>query len=243
MLSSTMEVSHCWQRWIGHRALYIHQVYIVWLVYRLLYQYGATHIPLHTAAYYRYIRFYEWIWNVCSRPYFWCLRLQRRGALSSVYVGAVSQPGEHWRKRPSFGSIWIESHWVEVFVDPWVAVVEKVRKVTTKSGMAWGIYCKLQVTRKSMMVNFHMLLKIYPAAYCCAFWVIPMVPQFAVSRSDDVYFYVCRDRLNWTTADISCFIYITRKFFDGKVVWWWFSQYMAGILHETHDNYQVITYD
>jgi len=37
-------------------------------------------------------------------------------------------------KRPLFGSIRIESHWAEVFVEPRLAVVEKVRKMITKSG-------------------------------------------------------------------------------------------------------------
>ena len=37
-----------------------------------------------------------------------------------------------------------------------------------------------------MTVNLHILLKINPAAYHCKLQVIPMVPRFAVSQSDDV---------------------------------------------------------
>jgi len=42
-----------------------------------------------------------------------------------------------------------------------------------------------------MTVNLHVLLKIHPAAYRCKLEVIPTVPQFAVSRSDDVCLFVC----------------------------------------------------
>jgi len=41
-----------------------------------------------------------------------------------------------------------------------------------------------------MTVNLHVLPKVYPAAYRCKFQVVPMVPQFAVSRSDDVCLFV-----------------------------------------------------
>jgi len=67
-------------------------------------------------------------------PYFRWLQLQRRGGLTGVCVAAVSQPGVHWTKRPVFGSIRIESHRAEVFVEPSLALVEKVRKMITKSG-------------------------------------------------------------------------------------------------------------
>jgi hypothetical protein len=70
-----------------------------------------------------------------------------------------------------------------------------------------------------MTVNLHILLKIDPAAYCCKLHVIPTVPHFAVSRSEDVCMFDCRVALMRTIADITCLIEINRKFFDGKVVW------------------------
>jgi hypothetical protein len=124
-------------------------------------------------------------------PYFWWLQLQRRGGLTGVCVAAVSQPGEQWMKRPPFSSIRIESHRNEVFVEPWIAVVEKVRKMITKSGKSWGIYSKLQVTREWMTVNLHIVHKIHPAAYRYKLVVIPTVPQLAVIRSDHVWLFVC----------------------------------------------------
>jgi hypothetical protein len=71
---------------------------------------------------------------VSPGPYFRWLQLQRRGVLTGVYVAAVSQPGAHWMKPPSFGLIRIESHRAEVFVEPRLAIVEKVRKIITNSG-------------------------------------------------------------------------------------------------------------
>ena len=72
--------------------------------------------------------------NVCSGSYSLWLQLQRRGGLPGVCVGAVSQPGAHWMKCPSFGSIRIQSHQAEVCVELSLAVVEKVRKMITKCG-------------------------------------------------------------------------------------------------------------
>jgi len=42
-----------------------------------------------------------------------------------------------------------------------------------------------------MTVNLHILFKIHPAVYHWKLEVIPMVPRFAVSRSDDVCLFVC----------------------------------------------------
>jgi len=46
-----------------------------------------------------------------------------------------------------------------------------------------------------MTVNLHVLLMVYPAAYRCELQVIPAVLLFAVSPSDDVCLFVCRDTL------------------------------------------------
>jgi hypothetical protein len=42
-----------------------------------------------------------------------------------------------------------------------------------------------------MTVNFHVLLNIHPAADRYKLEVIPTVTRFAVSRSDDVWLFVC----------------------------------------------------
>jgi len=42
-----------------------------------------------------------------------------------------------------------------------------------------------------MTVNLHILLKVYPAAYRCELQVIPTVPRFALSQSEDVCLFVC----------------------------------------------------
>jgi hypothetical protein len=180
--------------------------------------------------------------NVRLGPYFWWQQLPRRSGLTGMCVAAVSRPGAHWMKCPSFGLDRIESHQAEVFVEPWLAVVEKVRKMITKSGKSWGIYSKLQVTKEWMTVNLHVQLKFYLAAYSCKLQGIPMVQQFAVSWSDVVCLCVFRDTLKWATADISCLIHTKKKFFDGEDVWWCLSKHIAGILHESHANYRVMSY-
>jgi len=134
MPSLTMEVCHCGQRYIGRGALHVHQLYIIFLVDCLLYRYGATHIPLHAAAYYCCVLSYVLFSNVCPGHYCWWQQLQRCGGLTAVCIAALSQPGAHWLKHLSFGLIRIVSHRAEVFVERWLAVVEKVRKMITKGG-------------------------------------------------------------------------------------------------------------
>jgi hypothetical protein len=41
----------------------------------------------------------------------------------------------------------------------------------------------------------------------------------------------------WMTAQISWLQEINRKCFDGKEVWWWLSEELHGILHETDPKY------
>ena len=118
--------------------------------------------------------------------YFWWLQLQRRGGLTGVCVAAVSQPGAHSMKCPWSGSIRIQSPQAEVFVEPWLAVVETVRKVIPKNGKSWGIYGKLQVTMEWMTVDLYVLLMIYPTADSYRLKWIQTDPQFTVSLSDVV---------------------------------------------------------
>jgi hypothetical protein len=74
--------------------------------------------------------------------------LQHCGGLTGVCVAAVSQPGAHWMKSVSFSRILNESHRAEVFVEPCLARVAKVRQMITNSGKSGEIYTKLQVTRE-----------------------------------------------------------------------------------------------
>ena len=130
-----------------------------------------------------YVQYSVLFCNVSPASYLRWLQLQRHGGLTGVCVTAVSQPRAHSIKRPSLDSLQIHSHCKEVFVEPWLAVVEKVRKMIMKSGKSWGIYSKLLVTMERMTVNLQVLLKIYPAAYSCKLQVIPTVLRFPVSRS------------------------------------------------------------
>ena len=242
MRTLTMEVCHCGRRNIGHGAPYLLQLSNILLVELILGWYGATHIRSHATAYCCWVQFYVLFINVRPGPWFRWLQLLRRGGLTGVSIVVVSAPGAHSMKRHSLGSNWNQSHRTEMFGEPWLAVVEKVWKMITKSGMSWGIYCMLPVTMEWMTVNLHVLLKFYPAAYSPKLQVSPMVPQFAVSWSDVVCSFVCLDRLKWVTTDISCLIDIKMKFFDGKDVWWCLCQHIATILHEPNASYQVMRY-
>jgi hypothetical protein len=239
---STMEVCHCGPGSLGHGNMYVPQPYILLSVDHLLHRSGATHVQLHAGSYYYWVWFNIRFWNVRPGPNFGWLQLQRRGGLTGVCIAAVSQLGSHSMKRLSFGLIQNESHLTEGFVKQWVLVVENVRKMITKSGKSWEIRTTLQVTMEWMTVNLHILLKSYPAAYSCKWQVSSMVPWFAVSLPDIVCLFGCRDTLKWMTADISCLVAIKRKLCDGKVVWWYLSEHIAGNLHETHTYHQVMMY-
>jgi len=71
------------------------------------------------------------VWNKHRWSHLWWLRLQHRGGLTGVSVATFSHQVAHWLMRLSFGSIWIQSQLVEVFLEPWLAVVER-----------WGRWCQ-----------------------------------------------------------------------------------------------------
>jgi hypothetical protein len=96
----------------------VHQLYIILLVDHLLYRYEATHIQLHAAPCDCCVRDNIHCLNADQGPYFRWQEMQCRGGLTGVCVAAVSQPGAHWIKRPSFGSIEMESHLADMFVEP-----------------------------------------------------------------------------------------------------------------------------
>jgi len=115
-----------------------------------------------------------------------------------------------------------------------------VRKMITKrSGKCWRLYSELQVKMEWVTANLHVQFELNPAAYSCRGFQRSRNFSQSVRRCLLVY----RDKLRWTTADISCLIDIKRSFFDGKEVWWCLSQDIATILHESHANYQVIRYN
>jgi hypothetical protein len=105
---STMEDCHCGQRSIGHRALYVHQLYRILSVDHLLYWSGSTHVQLHAASYFAEsgcIYFFEWgsraIFSVAaidaSRCTNWCLRCSSVSARGAVYEELV---------------VWLNSDWI-----------------------------------------------------------------------------------------------------------------------------------
>jgi hypothetical protein len=99
-----------------------------------LHRYGATYNWSHAASCCCMVWFVLLRLNVhLAWCYLW-LQLQHRCGLPCVCVAAVSQQCAYLMKHPSFSRILIQSHGADVFVEPWIVVVEKVRKMTIKIG-------------------------------------------------------------------------------------------------------------
>ena len=88
-------------------------------------RYGATHIWSHAASHTCCFWFYEQFLNVWLGSYFQWLQLQCRGGLTGVCAVATSHQVAHLLKRQSSSSIRIQNHLVDVFLQPWLAVVER----------------------------------------------------------------------------------------------------------------------
>ena len=239
-----MEVSYYRQRWIGHIALYVPQLCVILLVDDCLHRYGLTHVRSHPASYSCCFRFHVIFSNVRPWSHFRWLQLQLRAELTGVCVAAVSHWVAHCSKRLLFSSIRPQSHLVEVFLEPWLAVVEWWGRwswkevgspedyiVSYKSKWnEWQPTC----TFKSVWIR----LRIAAMRTAAGYSISPVI----CIQSVWCCLIVCKDISWWTTADISLLIDITRTFFDGKDFWWCLSQVIAGILHESHAHNQVIIY-
>ena len=114
-----------------------------------------------------------------------------------------------------------------------------VRKMITKgSGTCWRLYGELQVKKGWVTAHLHIQFKLNRAPYSGR----GLQRWRDISQSVRHCVLVYRDTWRWTTADISCLTDIKRSFFDGKNIWWCFSQDIAGIFPESLANYQVIMY-
>jgi len=244
MPSSTMEVSHYGQRWIGHVDLYVPQLCIILLVDRRLHRDGSTRIWLHAASHSCWFRFDVLFSNVRPGSYFQWLQLQRRRELTGVCIAAVFYRVAHCLRCLSFGSIWLQSHLVEVFLEPWHAVVEWWRRWSRKEVGSPEDYT----------VSYNTKWNEWQATWTFkSSWIWLRISELHIaaghsngpaicSKSVRCCLSVCRDRTWWTTADISFLMYIQGTFFDGKDVRWCLSQDIAVIWHESHANNQVLMY-
>jgi len=228
-----MEVSHYGQRWIGYVALYVPQLRVILLVECRLHRYGLTHIRSHAASYSCCFRFYVVLSNVHPGSYFGWQQLERCGELTGVYVAAVSHWVAHCSKRLSFCSIRLQSHLVEVFLEPWLAVVEW-----------WGRWSPKEVgSSKDYIVSYKSKwIEWQPTCTFNSSWIRLCIDAQRIaagdlhspaigSKSVRSCLFVCRVLSWWTTSDISFLIDIKMTFFDGKDVWWCLSQDIARILH------------
>jgi hypothetical protein len=121
---STREVCRYWKPSIHQRVLYLSSLCVIFLVDRHLYRYGLTHFWSHAASYSCFFRLDVPVLNVCPGSYFRWLQLQHRSGLTCVCVAAVFCRVAHFVKQLPFGSIGLQSHLVEVCLEPWLAVVE-----------------------------------------------------------------------------------------------------------------------
>ena len=176
--------------------------------------------------------------------YFRWLQLQRRSGLPAVLVAAVSHPVSEYLKCLTFGSIRLQSYPVEVFQKAWQADVKW-----------WGRWSRKEVGgADDYIVSYKSWWnECQPTCTVNSSWILVLRRALSIAAGDSNshticsmsvlwYLFVYKYTLRWTTADISCCIYINRTFFDGKDVWWCLSQEIAGILHESHANHQVIMY-
>ena len=123
-----MEVSRYRQRFISLLACYVPQLCITLSVDRRLHRCGLTHIASHASSYCCWFRFYLLFLIVHPGSYFLWQQLQHRGGLTCVCVAAVSHWVAHCVNHLSFSSIRLQSHLVEVFLEPSLAVVEWWRR-------------------------------------------------------------------------------------------------------------------
>jgi hypothetical protein len=93
-----MEVSHLGQRYIGHVALNVAQLYMLLTVNPNLLRYGFGHIRLHADADSWFFQFYVPCLTVSHGSYVWELQLQHPSGLTGVCVAAVSHWLAHWMK-------------------------------------------------------------------------------------------------------------------------------------------------
>jgi len=146
MIWLNIEAFHYGQQYMAHVAPNVHQLYIILIVKGRPAHYRFTHILLNVASWCCYFRFYGLSLNAHARSYFQLVYWQHSSGLTGHCVAALSKQVAQWMKLRSVGSFRIHSYLAQEFLQPWLAVVQNVRKMITKrSGTSWGIDSKLQV--------------------------------------------------------------------------------------------------
>jgi len=235
---------HYGQQSIGHAALYVPQLWVILFVALHLHRDGLTHIRMHAASYSCCVRFYLPCSNSRPGSYSRWLQLQHRGGLTGVCGAAVSHRVAHWLECLSFSSIRLQSHLVEVFLEPWLDVVER-----------WGRWSPEEVgSPQDYIVSYKSKWNEWqPTCTFNSSWILLGIAALQLAGGDpngpaigsklvQCCVYVYSHTLWWTKADISCLIDIKRTFSDWKDVWRCLSQDIAGILHESHADHQVMVY-
>jgi hypothetical protein len=120
----TMEICRYRKRKIGHSALYIPLLCIMFLVSLRLHRYALNHIRSHASSTTCCVQFNVPFFNVSAGWYVRCLHLEQCGGLTGVYIAAVSRQVAHSVKSLTLSLIRRTLHIEEVFQEAWLAVVE-----------------------------------------------------------------------------------------------------------------------
>jgi len=172
------------------------------------------------------------------------LQMQRRAELPSVCVAGGSHWVAHWLKRLGFGSILLLSHLVEVYLEPWPAIVEcrgrwSWNEVGSPEGYIVSYKSKWNEWQPTCTVNSSLIRRCIAALHITA--GDSNSPEIC-SKSVRYCLFVCRDISWWLTVDIFLLIDIKRILFDGKDLWWWLSQDISRTIPESHAKHQVLMY-
>jgi len=205
---STMEVSCFGQRQIGHVALYLPQQCVILLVDRHLHRCGLTHIRSHAASDSCCVRISVPFSNVRPGSYFQWLQSHRHGEWIGICVAGVSHQGAHHFKRLSLCSIRLQSHLVEVFLEPLLAVVEW-----------WGRWLRKEVgSPEDYTVCYKSRWNEWQPTFTFnASWIQLCIVALRIAAGDSnvpaicsklvrCCLFVCRDISWWKTQDISFLI-------------------------------------
>ena len=166
MSLSTIANSHYRQLLIANVALFVHQLFIWWLVDCCPPWYGLPHILSNAASESSWFGIYRPYSNVHPGSYFQRLHCHCCGGICGVCIAVVSERVEYWMKHLSVSWIWICWHLAEAFVEPWFAHGDKERKrIMDTSWKFWGIYSAGQVKMESVAANFNVLLRANPTVY------------------------------------------------------------------------------
>jgi hypothetical protein len=172
--------------------------------------------------------------NVPPGSYFPWLQLQRCCELTGACVVTMSHWVANCLKCLSSGLFRLQLHLVEVFLDPWLAVVEWWGRWSQKEVGSPGHY---RVSYQSRCNEWQ------PTWTINSSWIHLRIAAgdangpAICSKLVRCCVFICMDLSRWPTADISVLIDMFRTFSDRKDIWWCSPQEITRNLHESQSNH------